>query len=66
MVNKSFFFLIRNSQSPAMPKKEEGERCKSDPVGSKVKMSFGGGSGVLGKRPAGAITMKLKPQVDIF
>ena len=49
-----------------MPKKEEGERHKSDPVGSKVKMSFGGGSGVLGKRPAAAITMKLKPQVDIF
>ena len=46
--------------------KEEGRKFES--VGSKVKMSFGGGGGggggVLGKRSAGAITMKLKPQVS--
>lgn len=57
-----------------MPKKpdlstlsETKEESKStSPMGSKVKMSLGGGGGqgsLLGKRPAGTITMKLKPQV---
>ena len=44
----------------------EEKESKSDLGGSKVKMSFGGGGGVLGKRAAGGtITMKLKPQVHV-
>ena len=40
--------------------KEGGEKEDS---GAKIKMSFGSKRGVLGKRPGGMISMKLKPQV---
>ena len=53
----------------AVKQTSKEEERKLEPVGSKIKMSFGGrgagGGSVLGKRTAatGAITMKLKPQV---
>ena len=58
-----------HAQTVKLSSTSKEEERKFEPVGSKIKMSFGGrgtgGGSVLGKRPAatGAITMKLKPQV---
>ena len=60
---------VSTKRDPHTVSASQKEGHKPEFASSKVKISLGGGSGsggLLGKRPAGTITMKLKPQVRLL